>query len=115
MSWSLRALLRDQGLPARQRSKQLNVIFQLRDFLIQELTQRFVNHPWPAQFLLIVSPLVTWLWIGAIIAALGGLIALWPMPPQRRCTRRTGGPPFSAAPSMPPVDSPEPLRERELV
>jgi cytochrome c-type biogenesis protein CcmF len=110
-----RALLRDQGLPAAQRSKQLNVIFQLRDFLIQELTQRFVNHPWPAQFLLIVSPLVTWLWIGAIIAALGGLIALWPMPPQRRRTRRTGGPPFSAAPSMPPVDSPEPLRERELV
>jgi cytochrome c-type biogenesis protein CcmF len=110
-----RALLQDQRLPVAQRAKQLNVIFQLRDFLIQELTQRFVSHPWPAQFLLIVSPLVTWLWIGAIIAALGGLIALWPMPPQRRRTRRPGGPPFSASPSTPPVDSPEPLRERELV
>ena len=33
---------------------------------------------------LIVSPLVTWLWVGAIIAALGGLLALWPLPPPRR-------------------------------
>jgi cytochrome c-type biogenesis protein CcmF len=111
-----RALRQDQRLPAAQRSKQVDVIFQLRDLLIQELTQRFVSHPWPAQFLLIVSPLVTWLWIGAIIAALGGLIALWPLPPPRRRTRRMGGPPpFSAAPSVPPIDSPQPLREPELV
>ncbi|HEY4823617.1 MAG TPA: hypothetical protein VIH49_01115, partial [Solirubrobacteraceae bacterium] len=79
-----------------------------RDIAIRELTQRFVSHPWAATFLLIVSPLVTWLWLGAIIAALGGLIALWPLPPPRR--RR---------PSVPPSRkelAPEPeVRARELV
>ena len=69
------------------------VLFQLRDLAIRELTQRFVTHPWAATFLLIVSPLVTWLWLGAIMAALGGLIALWPLPLPRR--RRRAVPPRS--------------------
>ena len=33
---------------------------------------------------LLVSPLVTWIWLGAIIVFLGGLIALWPTPARRR-------------------------------
>src|SRR5205807_5507953 len=72
-----RALLSVGRLPAAQQATQLNTIYQLRDILINELAQRYVSHPWPAQFLMEVSPLVTWLWIGAITAALGGLIALW--------------------------------------
>jgi cytochrome c-type biogenesis protein CcmF len=32
-----------------------------------------------------VSPLVTWIWIGALVVLLGGLIALWPSP---RAVRR---------------------------
>ncbi len=53
--------------------------------------------PWPVDFLLIVSPLVTWIWLGAIIIALGGLIALWPVPvlarrDERRRRTRRGGP-----------------------
>jgi cytochrome c-type biogenesis protein CcmF len=44
------------------------------------LTSQFVTHPWPVEFLLIVSPLVTWIWLGAMIIAIGGLIALWPVP-----------------------------------
>jgi cytochrome c-type biogenesis protein CcmF len=67
-------------LPAAQQQGELNTLFALRDRLVTELTQRFVSHPWPVQFLLIVSPLVTWLWLGGIIVAFGGLIALWPIP-----------------------------------
>jgi len=56
-----------------------------RTAAIVGLTSRFVRHPWPVTFLLIVSPLVTWIWLGAIIIAFGGLISLWPLPaPARR-------------------------------
>jgi cytochrome c-type biogenesis protein CcmF len=34
----------------------------------------------PAQFRLLVSPLVAWIWIGGLIVFAGGLIALWPAP-----------------------------------
>ena len=60
------------------------------------LTSQFVKHPWPVDFLLIVSPLVTWIWLGAIIIATGGLIALWPAPALAR--RRSTSP----APALPP-------------
>ncbi|MGA9859842.1 MAG: cytochrome c-type biogenesis CcmF C-terminal domain-containing protein, partial [Solirubrobacteraceae bacterium] len=79
-----RALVHAESLPASQRTAQLNVIYQLRDAIIRELTQRFVSHPWAAQFRLEVSPLVMWLWLGAIIAAFGGLVAIWPPSPKAR-------------------------------
>jgi cytochrome c-type biogenesis protein CcmF len=47
---------------------------------INGLARQFVTHTWPATFRLIVDPLVTWIWLGAIITALGGLLALWPIP-----------------------------------
>jgi cytochrome c-type biogenesis protein CcmF len=55
------------------------------------LTSRFVSHPWPVNFLMIVSPLVTWIWLGALIMGVGGLIALWPIPTaaRRRVTARS--------------------------
>ena len=74
------ALAAAERAPVAQRQAQLNLVFAYRDQLINELTQRFVTHPWAATFLLIVSPLVTWLWLGGIIVAFGGLIALWPIP-----------------------------------
>jgi cytochrome c-type biogenesis protein CcmF len=38
----------------------------------------------PAQFRLISSPLVTWIWLGGLIVFAGGLIALWPAPDAAR-------------------------------
>ncbi|HXS43742.1 MAG TPA: heme lyase CcmF/NrfE family subunit, partial [Solirubrobacteraceae bacterium] len=38
----------------------------------------------PAQFRLIASPLVTWIWLGALVVFAGGLIALWPAPDAAR-------------------------------
>jgi cytochrome c-type biogenesis protein CcmF len=106
------ALAQAERLPPAQQAKALNYLYGLRDIAIRELTQRFVNHPWSAQFLLIVSPLVTWLWLGAILAAFGGLIALWPMPVRNRPRRpRLTGP--RDGPSSPPAPVRE--RERELV
>jgi cytochrome c-type biogenesis protein CcmF len=113
-----RLLLQDQQLPATQRAAQLNTAFALRDQLIRILTQRFVNHPWAAQFKLIASPLVMWLWIGAIIAVLGGLIALYPgRPPARssgRPARRRLSVPQGRRRAVPTPEA-EPVRERELV
>jgi cytochrome c-type biogenesis protein CcmF len=54
------------------------------------LTRSYANDPPPATFRLIVSPMVTWIWIGAILAFLGGLIALWP-PPRGVRSRATAG------------------------
>jgi cytochrome c-type biogenesis protein CcmF len=54
------------------------------------LTRSYANDPPPATFRLIVSPMVTWIWLGAILAFLGGLIALWP-PPRGARSRATAG------------------------
>jgi cytochrome c-type biogenesis protein CcmF len=104
-----KALTNALAQPPAARAKALNQLYQLRDFAIRELTQRFVSHPWAATFLLIVSPLVTWLWLGAIMAAIGGLIALWPLPPPRRRNR-----PQAPARRREVTGTPE-VRARELV
>jgi cytochrome c-type biogenesis protein CcmF len=75
--------------PIKSRTTALNELFQLRDILIGALTQRFVSHPWTVKFLIIISPLVTWLWLGAIISIIGGLIALAPVPARARRRTRT--------------------------
>ena len=116
-----KALINAEKLPPAQRTAQLNTIFQLRDVAINEIAQRFVTHPWASTFLIEVSPLVMWLWIGAIIAALGGLIALWPVPrrsgtgsrPPRLSVR--GRRPATLPPASPAAEPAEPERERELV
>jgi cytochrome c-type biogenesis protein CcmF len=105
-----RALQNALTLPPAARARALNQLYQLRDIAIRGLTDRFITHPWPATFLMIVSPLVTWLWLGAILAALGGLIALWPLPPPRR--RRVPAP--AGAYTGGGVSTPA-VRARELV
>jgi cytochrome c-type biogenesis protein CcmF len=102
-----KALAKAQSLPPAQQPAALNQLYALRDQAILALTQRFITHPWPATFLIIVSPMVTWLWLGAIIAALGGLIALWPLPPPRR--RRV------PAPAPEPRGASAPVGAHELV
>ena len=42
------------------------------------LVSRYRTTPPPANFRLISSPLVAWIWIGGIVVFTGGLIALWP-------------------------------------
>jgi cytochrome c-type biogenesis protein CcmF len=47
---------------------------------LRGLTRTYADDPPPATFRLLVSPMVTWIWIGALIVFAGGLIALWPSP-----------------------------------
>jgi cytochrome c-type biogenesis protein CcmF len=47
---------------------------------LRGLVRSYANDPPPATFRLLVSPMVTWIWIGALVVFLGGLIALWPSP-----------------------------------
>ncbi len=42
------------------------------------LVTRYRSSPPPAQFRIIVNPMVFWIWIGSLIVILGGLIAVWP-------------------------------------
>jgi len=44
------------------------------------MARAYLQHPPVAQFKFIVSPLVMWIWIGALIVFGGGLIAIWPAP-----------------------------------
>ena len=79
---------------------------------ITGLASRFATHPWPISFLLIVSPLVTWIWLGAIVIAIGGLIAMWP---GRRMRAATPAVPAALPAPAEPVAAGSALPARELV
>jgi len=88
-------------MPLAQAQQALAPLWRYRDRAISALAARFVSHPWPVNFLFIVSPLVTWIWLGALIIAAGGLIALWPVPALARRRRAPAryAPPVPAAPA----------------
>jgi cytochrome c-type biogenesis protein CcmF len=48
--------------------------------VLAAIAQHYRNSPPPATFRLIVSPLVTWIWLGGFVVLLGALIAMWPGP-----------------------------------
>jgi len=48
------------------------------------LVRRFAESGPPATFRIIVSPLVTWIWVGVLVAVAGALIALSPAPTRVR-------------------------------
>jgi cytochrome c-type biogenesis protein CcmF len=51
---------------------------------ILALAQHYVQNPPPANFRVIVNPLVGWIWIGALIAVAGAVMAGWPALESRR-------------------------------
>ncbi|MBV8997630.1 MAG: heme lyase CcmF/NrfE family subunit, partial [Solirubrobacterales bacterium] len=86
-------------LPGPQAQQAMSTLWTERDVAVAEIAHRFVTHPWSSEFLLIVDPLVTWIWLGALIIGGGGLIALWPVPTP---ARRRAAVPKSARPSPSP-------------
>jgi cytochrome c-type biogenesis protein CcmF len=48
------------------------------------LANSYARHPPPANFRVIVNPLVGWIWIGALIALAGAVMAGWPALESRR-------------------------------
>ncbi|MBV9807548.1 MAG: heme lyase CcmF/NrfE family subunit [Solirubrobacterales bacterium] len=89
-------------MPPARAQQAMNALWAERDLAVAEIARRFVSHPWPTEFLLIVDPLVTWIWLGALIIGGGGLIALWPVPSlarRRAAVRKRARP--SASPGLP--------------
>ena len=65
-----------------------------RSLLLGEALRRMVatyrDSAPPATFRTLISPLVTWIWLGALIVFAGGIIALWPVPEAARRRVRAG-------------------------
>jgi cytochrome c-type biogenesis protein CcmF len=55
---------------------------------LRGLTRSFADDAGASTFRMLVSPMVTWIWLGALVVFAGGLIALWPSP--RGAARRVG-------------------------
>jgi cytochrome c-type biogenesis protein CcmF len=68
---------------ARADSKFADSPGQVQAVVIRTLAELYRQDPPPAAFRAIVSPLVSWIWIGGAIAVLGALVAAWPSPEAR--------------------------------
>ena len=94
-----RALAEIAKLPAADQRRLLSSsspLWAARNARILKIASLYINHPWPVTFLLIVSPLVMWLWIGGIIMAAGALISLRPIPALSRLRARLAAYPSAA-------------------
>src|SRR5213078_4551681 len=61
-----------------------NLPAQYQAQLITAIANSYAHDPPPANFRMIVAPMVSWIWIGGLIAVLGALTALWPGAETRR-------------------------------
>jgi cytochrome c-type biogenesis protein CcmF len=105
-AYAPQVMTKAKTLPPGQAQATLNTLWAERNLAVQEIAQRFVTHPWPTEFKLIVDPLVTWIWLGALIIGGGGLIALWPLPSIAR--RRAAAPQAARPPAAPALPVREP-------
>jgi cytochrome c-type biogenesis protein CcmF len=59
-------------------------IGSLQSATAERIAKSYLRDDAPATFRVIVNPLVTWMWIGGLIALMGALIAIWPPRRSRR-------------------------------
>jgi cytochrome c-type biogenesis protein CcmF len=84
----LSRLMRAAAAEPRLLPTALGQIEALQAAAAERLAREYVREGAPVTFRVIVDPLVTWIWIGGLLALAGALIALWP---ARRARRRPGG------------------------
>jgi cytochrome c-type biogenesis protein CcmF len=77
---SMRAAAADPAL----QDAALGQINALQTASARGIAQGYVDEARPATFRVIVDPLVTWMWIGGLIALSGAVIAIWPARTRRR-------------------------------
>lgn len=82
-------------------------------FAIDFLAHEYLKRPPPAQFRLLVSPLIMWIWIGGLIVFGGGVLALSPSPGALR-RRVAVGLPRAARPAFAGSLAPRELLALEL-
>jgi cytochrome c-type biogenesis protein CcmF len=81
---ALGALMRASvGNPARE-ALALEQITKLQGLAAAKVANTFATSDAASTFKVIVNPLVTWMWIGGIIALAGAMTALWPSRGRRR-------------------------------
>jgi len=66
------------------RPQALGRIEQLQLETAKQIAAGYVSEGAPSTFRVIVNPLVTWMWIGGLIALSGAIIGLWPTRRGRR-------------------------------
>jgi cytochrome c-type biogenesis protein CcmF len=81
---ALSRLMRAAAANPRLRPLALTQIDSLQAATADRLAKSYLADDAAATFRVIVNPLVTWIWIGGLIALAGALIAIWPARPTRR-------------------------------
>jgi cytochrome c-type biogenesis protein CcmF len=76
----MRAALADPRLRATAAAK----IEQLQLETAKQIAAGYLTENSPVTFRVIINPLVTWMWIGGLIALAGAIIGLWPTRRSRR-------------------------------
>ena len=80
----LRLLMQAAAADPSLRAQALAQITQLQALTAERVAKTYIGDRAVATFRIIVDPLVTWMWIGGIIALAGALIAIWPARARRR-------------------------------
>jgi len=81
---ALGAVMRAAAANPSLQAQALGQITQLQGLAAERVAKSYLDDDTPATFRVIVDPLVTWMWIGGLIALAGALIALWPTRGRRR-------------------------------
>jgi len=78
------AMMRAAAANPSLRPVALAQISKLQSLAANRIAESYVRDGSATIFKFIVNPLVTWMWIGGLIALMGALIALWPARGRRR-------------------------------
>jgi len=81
---ALGALMRAAAANPALRDGALEQVTKLQGLAAENVAESYLTDTAPATFKIIVNPLVTWMWIGGLIALAGALIAIWPTRGRRR-------------------------------
>jgi len=81
---SLQTMMLAARANPRLRATALAQIARLQQATADRIARGYVHDDAPVTFKVIVNPLVTWIWIGGLIAFCGALIAIWPSRGRRR-------------------------------
>jgi cytochrome c-type biogenesis protein CcmF len=81
---ALGALMRAAAADPALRAGALEQVSKLQGLAAENVAESYLTETAPATFKIIVNPLVTWMWIGGLIALAGALIAIWPTRGRRR-------------------------------
>jgi cytochrome c-type biogenesis protein CcmF len=81
---ALATLMRGAAANPSLRPAALAQIGRIQTATAERIARSYTRDGAPVTFKVIVDPLVTWIWIGGLLALVGASIALWPSRPRRR-------------------------------